>query len=549
MAAVAQAPVHGAGSSAAADDARLPRPARRAELGLLVVALAIGIGAYALVSIKVVDRLPGDFYAQVLGFVAVALLAHLILRWKAPYADQVILPATIALNGVGLAMIYRLDLASQSSAKPHDLAGRQLEWTAIAVIAALAVVWFLKDHRLLRRYTYIAMLVGLGLVVLPLIPHVGRTINGAHIWVSLGPLSLQPAELAKIAFAIFFAGYLVTHRDTLALAGPKVMGLQLPRLQDLGPILVVWAASILVLVAETDLGTSLLFFGLFVAMLYIATQRVSWVLIGLVLMGLGAVFAASAFAHVQVRFDIWLHAFDSDVYNAAPGSGQLVRGLFGLANGGLFGTGWGAGYPYLVPYAFSDFVYTSLGEELGLTGMLAILMVYLIVVQRGLRTALGVRDGFGKLLAAGLAFTMAWQLFVVVGGVTRLIPLTGLTLPFVAQGGSSLLANWLVIGLLLRISDSARRPSFAPERGQVAPGGILPDDDPTGPGAYPSAPVTPGGGTAATEIVLPDRGTAATEVVLPDDLPSSTTGVPSVRPTPPPPPPPGGEATGEVRRG
>ncbi|PJI91050.1 FtsW/RodA/SpoVE family cell cycle protein [Luteimicrobium subarcticum] len=461
------------------------RPRRGAELMLLVVALAVGIGAYALVSIRVVDSLPADFWAQVTGFVAVAVVAHLVLRFRAPYADQVILPVTLGLNGIGLAMIYRLDLASQKGLKPHDLAGRQLEWTAIAVLAALAVVWFLRDHRALRRYTYIAMLVGLGLVMLPLIPHVGRTINGAHIWVAIGPLSLQPAELAKIAFAIFFAGYLVTHQETLAVAGPKVLGLQLPRLRDLGPILVVWAVSIVVLVAETDLGTSLLFFGLFVAMLYIATQRVSWVFIGLVLMGVGAGFAATAFPHVQVRFQIWLHAFDTDVFNGSPGSGQLVRGLYGLANGGLFGTGWGNGYPSLVSYAFSDFIYTSLGEELGLTGMLAILLLYLILVQRGLRTAIGVRDGFGKLLAAGLAFTMAWQLFVVVGGVTRLIPLTGLTMPFVAQGGSSLLANWLVVGLLLRISDSARRPSAAPERGSVAPGGIhvAPEQDAADPGA------------------------------------------------------------------
>jgi cell division protein FtsW (lipid II flippase) len=499
------------------------RAGRGVELGLLLLALAIGIGGYVLVGIGTQDSVPSDVLGYSLGLAGLAFGLHLALRWRAPYADPVILPIAVALNGVGLAMIYRLDLASQSSAKPHDLAGRQLEWTAIAVIAALAVVWFLKDHRLLRRYTYIAMLVGLGLVILPLIPHVGRTINGAHIWVALGPLSLQPAELARIALAVFFAGYLVTHRDTLALAGPKVLGLQLPRLQDLGPILVVWAASIVVLVAETDLGTSLLFFGLFVAMLYIATQRFSWVLIGFVLMGAGAVFAASAFAHVQVRFNIWLHAFDPAVFNSNPGSGQLVRGLYGLANGGLFGTGWGAGYPSLVSYAFSDFIYTSLGEELGLTGMLAILMVYLLLVQRGLRTALGVRDGFGKLLAAGLAFTMAWQLFVVVGGVTRVIPLTGLTLPFVAQGGSSLLANWLVIGLLLRISDSARRPSLAPERGQAAPGGILPDDDPTAPGALePAVPPTPEAGTQVTEIV---------------------------RPTPPPPPPPGDDATGEVARG
>jgi cell division protein FtsW (lipid II flippase) len=505
---------------------RLPRPSRRAELGLLVLALALGIGAYAMVSLQVLDTLPANFYGRCAAFVGLALVVHLVVRWRAPYADQIMLPVVVALNGIGLAMIYRLDLAAQAAGKDRDLASRQLEWTAVAALCAIAVVWFLKDHRSLRRYTYIAMLVGLGLIVLPLVPHIGTSINGARIWVAVGPLSLQPAELAKLAFAVFFAGYLVTHRDTLALAGPKVLGVQLPRLRDLGPILVVWGASVAVLVAETDLGTSLLLFGLFVAMLYIATERISWVLIGLALMAGGALFAASAFAHVQVRFTIWLHAFDSNVFNATPGSGQLVRGLFGLANGGLFGTGWGAGYPNLVPYAFSDFIYTSLGEELGLTGLVGILMLYLVLVQRGMRTALGVRDGFGKLLAAGLAFTIAWQLFVVVGGVTRIIPLTGLTMPFVAQGGSSLLANWILVAVLLRISDSARRPSTAPERGEVAPGGIVEhaalEPDPT---AHDVAPAAPHEDAARTAASSPDAET--TRVVT----------------TPPPPPPAPGPPT------
>ncbi len=249
-----------------------------------------------------------------------------------------------------------------------------------------------------------------------------------------------------------------------------MLGLQLPRLRDLGPIIIVWLVSLAILVFERDLGTSLLFFGLFVAMLYIATERVSWVVIGLLLIAVGAVLAASTFGHVQARVDVWLHPFDPEIFGRSPGgSGQLVGGLFSLGNGGLFGTGWGAGYPRTVPYAFSDFIYASLGEELGLTGLIGILLAYLVLVERGLRTAIGVRDGFGKLLAGGLAFVMAWQLFVVVGGITRIIPLTGLTMPFVAQGGSSLLANWLVVGLLLRISDDARRPSSLPVRGQVAP--------------------------------------------------------------------------------
>jgi len=493
------------------------RPGRGAELGLLVLALALGIGAYALVGLQLTGELPGRFYVYSVGTVVLAAVAHVLLRLRAPYADPVILPVAVALNGIGLAMIFRLDLGSQVTGGTQDLAPRQLQWTALGILCAFALVWFLRDHRTLRRYTYTAMIAGIVLVALPLVPGLGARINGAQIWINLFGFSLQPAEFAKIAFAIFFAGYLVTNRDTLALAGPKVLGLQLPRLRDLGPIIIVWLVSLAILVFERDLGTSLLFFGLFVAMLYIATERVSWVVIGLLLIAVGAVLAATTFGHVQARVDVWLHPFDPEIYGRNPGgSGQIVGGLFSLGNGGLFGTGWGAGYPRTVPYAFSDFIYASLGEELGLTGLIGILLLYLVLAERGLRTAIGVRDGFGKLLAGGLAFVMAWQLFVVVGGITRIIPLTGLTMPFVAQGGSSLLANWLVVGLLLRISDDARRPSSLPVRGQVAPGGARTRTD--------SDPVeVVGGGSPAVGAV-------------PDDAPT-TVGAPAV----------GGPPTGPTR--
>jgi cell division protein FtsW (lipid II flippase) len=457
------------------------RAGRGTELGLLVLALAVGVGAYALVGLGVEGKVPADVVGYGLGLTGMALVLHLVLRWRAPYADPVILPLTIALNGIGLAMIYRLDLAY--IARPghdHGFAGKQLGWTALSVGLAAAVLVLLRDHRTLRRYTYTAMIVGLGLVALPLVPGIGQQINGARIWAHVGPIGMQPAEFAKIALAIFFAGYLVTHRDTLALAGPKVLGLQMPRARDLGPIIIVWAASLAVLVLERDLGTSLLLFGMFVAMLYLATERISWVVIGLLLFVGGAMLAASAFSHVGARFEAWLHPFESEVYNRAPGgSGQLVQGLFGMAGGGLFGTGLGQGRPDIVPYAESDFIVASLGEELGLTGLMALLMISLVLAERGLRTAIGVRDGFGKLLAGGLAFVVAFQTFVVVGGVTRIIPLTGLTTPFLAYGGSSLLANWVIVALLLRISNDARRP--APVVSAVTPaGGIpIPDDDPT----------------------------------------------------------------------
>lgn len=447
------------------------RGGRASELGLLVLALALGVGAYALVGLSMQGRVPGNFYVLTGGMAALGLGLHFVVRWRAPYADPVIVPIAVALNGLGLAMIYRLDLADQLKGGDDALATRQLGWTALGIVAAAVVVWILRDHRTLRRYTYTAMVVGLVLIVLPLVPGLGKQINGARIWVGLGPASLQPAEFAKIAFAVFFAGYLVTNRDTLTLAGRKVLGLQLPRVRDLGPIIVVWLASIAVLVLERDLGTSLLFFGLFVAMLYIATERISWVLIGLSLFAVGAVAAATQFSHVQGRFDAWLNAFDSEIFNAAyGGSGQLVRGMFGMANGGLMGTGWGEGRPDLVPYASSDFIFASLGEELGLTGIIAILIMYLVLVERGMRIAIGTRDGFGKLLASGLAFVVAWQCFVVVGGVTRVIPVTGLTMPFLAYGGSSLLANWIIVALLLRISDNARRPTPLPLRGTPAAG-------------------------------------------------------------------------------
>lgn len=486
------------------------RPGRGIELGLLALALVLGIAAYALVGIGVTGELPADVVGYGVGMTVIGLGLHAVLRWRAPYADPVIMPAAVALNGIGLAMIYRIDLARAARENYSPFATRQLAWTAVAVVLACAVIVLLRDHRTLRRYTYTAMIVGLVLIVLPLVPGLGAEINGASIWMRIGPFSLQPAELAKIALAIFFAGYLVTNRDTLALAGPRVLGLQLPRIRDLGPILVVWAASLAILVLERDLGTSLLFFGLFVAMLYIATERLSWVIIGLVLFVGGAGVIATTFPHVGARFDVWLHALDNDVFQQDPGgSGQLVRGLFGLASGGLFGTGWGSGRPQLVPYAESDFIVASLGEELGLTGLLAILMIYLVFTERGLRTAIGVRDGFGKLLAGGLAFVVAFQCFVVVGGITRIIPLTGLTTPFLAYGGSSLLANWIIAALLLRISDDARRPAG------VVQGPLLP----TPPQGSP-APTVVGGSSAPARSSVASRGGEGTGSGATDDHPT-----------------------------
>jgi cell division protein FtsW (lipid II flippase) len=434
-----------------------PRTRRNVELLLLVLAVAVALGAYALVGLASGGRVPADLAGVGGGLVLLTVALHVVIRLRAPYADPAILPIATALNGLGLVVIHRIDVARHRDFA-HSAAPRQLIWTAVGIVAAAAVLILLRDHRPLRRYTYTAMAGGLALLLLPLVPGLGQSINGARIWILLGPLSFQPGELAKLLLAVFFAGYLVTARDSLSLVGRKVLGMQLPRGRDLGPILLAWLASVGVLIFERDLGTSLLFFGLFVALLYVATERTSWIVIGLGLFMGGAFAAWTLFGHVQLRVAIWLHPFRPENTDNAF---QLVQGLYGMASGGLLGTGLGEGHPDFVPYSASDFIFAAFGEELGLAGLFALLLLYALLVERGLRTAIGVRDGFGKLLAGGVSFSVALQVFVVAGGVTRVIPLTGLTLPFLAYGGSSLLSNWMIVALLLRISDSARRP--APE--------------------------------------------------------------------------------------
>lgn len=427
-----------------------PGKRRGVELALLAFACAIVIAAYLNVNLALTGQAPDNLAVVAGGFVALVLFLHLVVRWKAPCADPVLLPIATLLNGIGLVMIHRLDLAS----KEND-ATRQLVWTALGVTFAVVVLVWLRDHRTLRRFTFTSMALGLGLLLMPLLPIIGRAEFGSRIWIRVGPLSFQPGEIAKLALAIYFAGYLVNTRDVLSLAGRTVFGIPFPRGRDLGPILIAWLFSLAVLIFQRDLGSALLFFGLFVAMLYVATERVSWIVIGLSLFAAGAVLAWQLFAHVQTRVDLWLHTFDTD-----PGN-QLANGLMGMGAGGIFGTGLGQGRPWLTPLPTSDFIFPSLAEELGLFGASAIIVLYLLMVERGLRIALGVRDNFGKLLAVGLSFSLGLQCFIVLGGVLRVIPLTGLTTPFMSLGGSALLANWVLLALLLRISDQARRP--APE--------------------------------------------------------------------------------------
>lgn len=436
-----------------------PRKGRNIELVLLVGAVAIVLLAYVDMGLATTGTVPPSVVGLGVGYLAVALVFHLVLRWRASYADPLMLPIVTLLNGLGLVMIHRLDIAEGDSIT-EGVALRQLMWSALAVLIAVGVLVAVRDHRILRRYTYLAGAVGLLLLLLPLFPVIGTSVNGSRIWIRLGGFSFQPGEVAKLSLAVFFAGYLVQTRDALSVAGRKVLGLTLPRARDLGPILLAWLASLAVLIFERDLGSSLLFFGLFVAMLYVATERVSWIAIGLSLLLAGAYVAYLVFGHVQRRVLLWLDTFSPE---ALETSDQLARGLMGMASGGMFGTGLGRGRPDLTYFAESDFIVPSFGEEIGLIGLFAILVLYALLVERGLRTSLGTRDGFGKLLAAGLSFSVALQCFVVVGGVTRVIPLTGLTMPFLSSGGSSLLANWALVAVLLRISDHARRP--LPEAG------------------------------------------------------------------------------------
>ncbi|WP_425307725.1 FtsW/RodA/SpoVE family cell cycle protein [Ammonicoccus fulvus] len=423
---------------------------RNIELAMVLFAAAIGIASYVLVEINLFGELPGN-WAVVAGlWVAIGLVAHLAVRWRAPYADPLILPAVFTLNGVGLAMIHRIDKIPEVW---RNGATTQLMWTAIGVALFAGVIILIRDHRPLQGYTYTLFALGLVLLMLPVIPGLGQEVYGARIWISVGPFSFQPAEIAKIVLAVAFASYLVEKRDVLALAGARFLGIDLPRPRDLGPILMMWGASLLILVFQTDLGTSLLFFGLFVMMLYVATERPSWPILGALMFSGMAYVAFLLFGHVQRRVNAWL-----DPFSDLDRNGQIINAQFGFAWGGLLGRGWGEGRPGLTTFAKSDFIAAAIGEELGTAGLMAIIMLYAFIVARGLRTALAAKEPFGKLLAAGLSFVFALQVFLIIGGVTRLLPLTGLTTPFMSQGGSSLVANWALMGLLLVISHQARKP-------------------------------------------------------------------------------------------
>ncbi|MEW1648022.1 FtsW/RodA/SpoVE family cell cycle protein [Streptomyces sp. NPDC091219] len=441
-----------AGTTVTAD---LPTPAVRVprrrgiELTLIVVAVLLSVYGYCAVGLARYGTVPPGAAGYGAGLGVLALLAHIAVRLRAPYADPLLLPIGVLLNGLGLVLIYRLDLET-----PGDRAApTQLVWSTLGVTLFTVVVLALRDHRVLQRYAYVCVAAALALLTLPVF---FPAVNGARIWIRIAGFSIQPGEFAKVLLAVFFAAYLAANRNALAYTGRRVWRLQLPTGRVLGPIVAIWLLSVGVLVLERDLGTSLLFFGLFVTLLYVATGRTGWIAVGLLLAALGAVAVGRFEPHVHSRVQDWLQPFAS--IDAGHGPNQLAQSLFAFAAGGLLGTGLGLGHSILIGFAAkSDFILATAGEELGLAGLAAIFILYGLLVERGYRAGLALRDPFGRLLAVGLASIVALQVFVIAGGVTGLIPLTGMAMPFLAQGGSSVVTNWAIVALLIRLSDSSRR--------------------------------------------------------------------------------------------
>jgi len=422
---------------------RARRPSRSTELGLVILAGVITAGAYALASLGKTASLPvnlGPFLAVVIGLI---LAAHIAIRVLAPRADQTLLPLAGLLNGFGYVFIARLD---------RHQAGLQAVWTMLGVGAFVATLALVRQARDLDRYRYLFGFGGVGLILLPLLPVVGESIGGSRVWVHFGPVNFQPGEFAKIALVIFCASYLAEKREVLAQGDLRIGPVPLPDLRALGPVSLAWGLSIVVMVAERDLGMSMLYFGLFIAMLYVATGRRRYVAAGTALFAAAAAFAYSSFGHVRVRFHVWLNPWA--VSNTT--GYQTVQALFAFGAGGVAGTGLALGSPTRIPAVQTDFIFAAIGEELGLAGTVAILAAFVLIVGTALRIAVRTEHPMEKLVALGAAAIFGFQTFIIVSGVIRLLPLTGLTLPFVSYGGSSLLANYILLALLIRISDESR---------------------------------------------------------------------------------------------
>jgi cell division protein FtsW (lipid II flippase) len=433
--------------------------ARNRELLALVPASLLLTAGFAAIFIQENDVLSNVSLTYGAWFLALCFAGHLFLRFTLPHADPYIFPLVAVLACFGLVVIYRID---------DQLAREQAQWFVMGLIFFAGTILLLRDLRVLEQYRYTIAVVGLFLLLLPRVPGIGEPVNGAYLGVKLGPISFQPAEFGKIAIIVFLAAYLRDTRQVLVQGSRRLLWVTIPPLKHFGPLLVVWGAAMLMLVFIRDLGSSLMYFGGFLALLYVATNRLSFVTIGTALFALGAWFMASTVAHVQERVDIWLDPFNPQWVEKQ--GYQIAQGLFAQADGGLFGTGLGGslltgpgGQP-LVPAPSTDLIYAVITNELGLVGACGLILVYLMLAERGFRTATIATDSFSKLLAAGLSAVFALQVFVIVGGVTRVIPLTGVTLPFVSYGGSSILANFVLVALLLLVSDRARRPAGAGAR-------------------------------------------------------------------------------------
>jgi peptidoglycan glycosyltransferase len=415
---------------------------RNTELGLVLLGAVIVAGTYALAGFGTDASLPADIVPFLCIVVGLVIVGHLAVRRLAPGADGLLLPVAGLLNGLGYVFIARLD---------KNLAGLQATWTAVAMAAFIGTLVVVRRVRDLERLRYTMALVGIGLLVLPLVPGVGREINGAAIWVSIGPVNFQPGEFAKLVLAVFLASYLVEKRELLSMTTWRVGPVLLPDPKYLGPVALAWIASLGVMIFEKDLGSSLLFFGLFVVTIWVATERVAYVAIGGGLFAAGAYAAWTQFVHVQDRVTIWL-----DPWQDASDEGyQVVQAAFALAWGGFTGTGPGLGNEVRIPAAETDFIFAVIGEELGFAGALLVIVSFVVMIGSGLRIALRAEPAFEKVLATGLTALLGLQAFVIIAGVIRLLPLTGVTLPFVSYGGSSLVSNWVLLALLLRISDES----------------------------------------------------------------------------------------------
>ena len=430
------------------------RHRRNSELLLIILGGAVTTGAYVLASIGRLSSIPADVVPFLIVVLGLFFAGHVATRFLAPEADGLLLPLAGLLNGLGYVFIARLD---------DELAAQQAVWTFLGVGLYCATLLIVRRSRDLEQFRYILLLIGLVLLVLPLLPGFGQTINGSRIWVRFGPVNFQPGEFAKLALAIFFASYLVDKRELFRAGTWRLGPLRLPEPKHAAPVLLAWGVSLLVMISQKDLGTSLLFFMLFLIMIWVATERLAYLLTGLVMFIAGAYVAWTQFGHVQTRVDAWLKPWDDPL----GGGYQVIEAQFGLASGGITGTGPGRGYPQRVPAAETDFIFATIGEELGLLGATAVLMAFVLMIGSGLRAALGARRPFSKLLATGLTGLLGVQAFIIIAGVTRVLPLTGVTLPFVSYGGSSLLANYAILALIVRISDEQTdRPPDAPTPGR-----------------------------------------------------------------------------------